>query len=664
MPTIDGDGFTKTKIPNPRQEHARRDGKDYDVLVFRTAITPSKAGKITIGPSAVIYQAQVPRAQRNRSRSRSLLDDFFGDDLFNDPFFAQRQRLTTKAAAVEIDVKPLPTAGRPESFSGAVGQFKMTAEGTPQTVQLGDPVAMQLTITGRGNFDRVNAPQLLDPSGWHAYPAKENWRPDDELGMSGTKSFEIAIVPETKKIEMPRFEFTYFDPVAEEYVTLNSERTPLVVEGNAPPPPPQRAPAVVTAPNPQAPPTPAATPQPTDIVGLRYDLGKSGSFEPIYRTIGFLVAQAVPAVALLGCSCGGGSGKMRSRKELRSSAGEKLSSGRSFALLGTHESSTTARCASCKWRRRSPAGGRKRRWTQKVSAIPAISILRQAWPLKRSCMPERSWFMPARAAVRNASKRPSEHAFWVRWNDSRRLMRALNAVFLLVIWVLTRSAGAASFEEANRLFEAGKFADARTQYQELVESGTRNANVFYNLGNTHFRLGSVGPAILSYERALALDPAHPEARANLTLVRGQSGGRVAERTWADRLILPATLNRFAVLAAVSFWAGAILLAWLLLRKRGSALGWMALFLTWSIAVYCCAAAWHLRGNESLAIVLAKEADARLAPADRAGLAEKLPAGSRVRVLSERGAWTYCELPGQGRGWLPTDALERVYLPSA
>jgi hypothetical protein len=201
---------------------------------------------------------------------------------------------------VEIDVKPLPTAGRPESFSGAVGQFKMTAEGTPRTVQLGDPVAMQLTITGRGNFDRVNAPQLLDPSGWHAYPAKENWRPDDELGMSGTKSFEIAIVPETKKIEMPRFEFTYFDPVAEEYVTLNSERTPLVVEGNAPPPPPQRAPAVVTAPNPQAPPTPAATPQPTDIVGLRYDLGESGSFEPIYHTSGFLVAQAVPAVALLG----------------------------------------------------------------------------------------------------------------------------------------------------------------------------------------------------------------------------------------------------------------------------------------------------------------------------------------------------------------------------
>jgi hypothetical protein len=298
MPTIDGDGFTKTKIPNPRQEHARRDGKDYDVLVFRTAITPSKAGKITIGPSQVIYQAQVPRAQRNRPRS--LFDDFFNDDVFSDPLFAQRQRVTAKAAAVEIDVKPLPTTGRPESFTGAVGQFKLTAKGTPQTVQIGDPVAMQVTISGRGNFDRVNAPQLLEPGGWHPYPAKDNWRADDELGMSGTKSFEIAIVPETKKIEMPRFEFSYFDPVAEQYVTLNSERTPLVVEGNAPPPPVAPAPSVASIPDPQAPPEPAAAPRPTDILGLRYDLGKSGTFEPTYRTRAFLAAQAVPATALLG----------------------------------------------------------------------------------------------------------------------------------------------------------------------------------------------------------------------------------------------------------------------------------------------------------------------------------------------------------------------------
>ncbi len=41
------------------------------------------------------------------------------------------------------------------------------------------------------------------------------------------------------------------------------------------------------------------------------------------------------------------------------------------------------------------------------------------------------------------------------------------------------------------------------------------------------------------------------------------------------------------------------------------------------------------------------------------MAEALPAGSQVRVLSERGEWIYCELPGTGRGWIPDGAVERV-----
>jgi hypothetical protein len=41
------------------------------------------------------------------------------------------------------------------------------------------------------------------------------------------------------------------------------------------------------------------------------------------------------------------------------------------------------------------------------------------------------------------------------------------------------------------------------------------------------------------------------------------------------------------------------------------------------------------------------------------VAEALPAGSQVRVLSERGEWVYCELPGMGRGWIPDGAVERV-----
>jgi hypothetical protein len=294
MPSIDGEGFTKVKIPNPRRERARRDGREYDVLVFRTAITPSKAGKIKIGPSEIVFDAQIPRAQKRRSRSRSLFDDFFDSDVFNDPMFAQRQRLTTTAEAVELEIKPLPTAGRPPSFSGAVGQFKFSAEGSPTQVKIGDPVTMKMLVSGRGNFDRVNAPAVADSKGWHIYPATGNFTADDELGVSGTKSFEMAVVPEEKHTSMPVLEFSYFDPEAGKYVTLTSPAAPLIVEGDAvPKPPPVSQSSVAAAPAP----TP---PAPDHILGLRYDVGQQRSFEPLYRNRTFVAAQAAPAAALLG----------------------------------------------------------------------------------------------------------------------------------------------------------------------------------------------------------------------------------------------------------------------------------------------------------------------------------------------------------------------------
>ena len=64
-------------------------------------------------------------------------------------------------------------------------------------------------------------------------------------------------------------------------------------------------------------------------------------------------------------------------------------------------------------------------------------------------------------------------------------------------------------------------------------------------------------------------------------------------------------------------------------------------------------------DRALAIVTAKEAEARLAPAESASLAAVLPAGSRVRVLSERGPWTYCDLPEKRRGWFASEAIERI-----
>src|SRR5437763_1328210 len=90
---------------------------------------------------------------------------------------------------------------------------------------------------------------------------------------------------------------------------------------------------------------------------------------------------------------------------------------------------------------------------------------------------------------------------------------------LLSACVLRAQDHPTAFDAANKMYERGKFAEARAAYERLVASGPWSANLFYNLANTEWKLGDAGAAALEYERALALEPAHPEARANLEFVR-------------------------------------------------------------------------------------------------------------------------------------------------
>ncbi len=302
MPEISGEGFTRQKFPQPQQpEVVSKNGRDYNLIIFKTAITPGKAGKISIGPGELLYNAQIPRARRSGSRSMFDLDDVFGD-----PFFAETRQVKVKAEPVELTVKPLPAAGKPRDFSGAVGNFQFSGEGRPSQVKVGDPVTMKLRVTGRGNFDRVEAPALKDDRGWRSYPPSGTFQKDasDEIGMSGTKTFETAVVPEEKKTQMPVFTFSYFDPEVEKYVTLASEPAPLKTDGGKPaaPAPAPVAPDAADATKP-APDIAPNAPNVTDIHGPRYDASAARTFAPLYERREFLLAQAgllAALVALIG----------------------------------------------------------------------------------------------------------------------------------------------------------------------------------------------------------------------------------------------------------------------------------------------------------------------------------------------------------------------------
>src|SRR5437870_3907754 len=175
-------------------------------ITYNYTILPEKSGTYKIPPQSIrvgkdnlqtpelmLRVADSPGATARAGSTRAPSSNTqAGEDPFSDPFFAlpfgglmEQHEINVKSDPVSLEVKALP-AGAPPTFSGAVGSFSMTAEANPKRVQVGDPITIKAAISGRGNFDRMNAPELSDERGWHKYPPSSNFKQDDDVGISVT----------------------------------------------------------------------------------------------------------------------------------------------------------------------------------------------------------------------------------------------------------------------------------------------------------------------------------------------------------------------------------------------------------------------------------------------------------------------------------------------
>lgn len=241
------------------------------------------------------------------------------------------------------------------------------------------------------------------------------------------------------------------------------------------------------------------------------------------------------------------------------------------------------------------------------------------------------------------------------------------ATLLLLLFASLRTASASAEEDiaaGNQAYRAENFTAAVAHYQSAIDSGARNAALFYNLGNASFRAGELGQAILSYERALVLKPQHPEARANLHLAQDKARALELGPMWWDQFTARVTPRQLLLFGTVTFWVAVFfLLAWWL-AARGSVLrllgGVLALGLSGASLAALYATETGRRGCD-LAIVTGEKVEARVATADSASAVLALPAGSEIKILSTRGDWIYAALPNDLRGWLPAGSAERVRL---
>ncbi len=228
LPSLSSDAFTLNSLEDkPAQTQEDIDGQSYVVLTWTTAVSAVKAGDYSLS----LEMPVVLTVRENASKPRALPDDPFADDSFFDDFFGNsvEKQVTLTSEADAESVRALPLANRPADFSGALGQFTISAEASPDHVAAGDPITLRLTVTGQGNFDRVSSDLLKNSPDWKSYKPVARFAPTDSVGSEGTKTFEQAVVPlQAGHLRIPPVNFSYFDPESATYVTRTT--TPIAIE--------------------------------------------------------------------------------------------------------------------------------------------------------------------------------------------------------------------------------------------------------------------------------------------------------------------------------------------------------------------------------------------------------------------------------------------------
>jgi hypothetical protein len=201
-------------------ERGKYNGKDFSMVVLRKVILyPLEAGAKTIEPFKIDLDAEVPTGRR----------DWFGE---------YEMRVIQKSLSTgmqTINVKPLPENGKPEGFTGAVGNFDFVVIPSKTSLKAGESLDLEVSVSGKGNLKLFTLPKPVVPSALEMYdPAHTENVQTPVTGMTGKISDKYTIIPQFKgKYTIKPMEFSYYDLASKSYKTITSKEITIdVAEGD------------------------------------------------------------------------------------------------------------------------------------------------------------------------------------------------------------------------------------------------------------------------------------------------------------------------------------------------------------------------------------------------------------------------------------------------
>jgi len=137
-------------------------------------------------------------------------------------------RKTLKTKSLKLTVQPLPEAGKPQQFSGAIGEYQISAQIARGWVEAGSALTLSVRVSGRGNMKTVTAPKLPPILG-----VIVNGPTLTEGSTSTSVAYTYALIPSQRGVlRIPAIEYTYFDPNRAVYATIQTTPIPVSVRPN------------------------------------------------------------------------------------------------------------------------------------------------------------------------------------------------------------------------------------------------------------------------------------------------------------------------------------------------------------------------------------------------------------------------------------------------
>ena len=224
--------------------------------------------------------------------------------------------------------------------------------------------------------------------------------------------------------------------------------------------------------------------------------------------------------------------------------------------------------------------------------------------------------------------------------------------------------------EGDSAYVRNDYASAIQIYESLLKKGEA-AEVYYNLGNSYYKVGDIAKAILNYERALLLQPGNADIRANLEIARSKTIDKVVSVpdiffvAWTKSLINCLSVDAWAklgvaffilLLVSFSFFFFSKQIMW---KKSGFIAGLICLVLVVVSNVFASEQKSKLM-NRNEAIILSPSVTVRSTPSESGTSLFILHEGHKIEIKdNSMREWKEIRLEDGKVGWVPTSAIEVI-----